>query len=139
MSLEDLLERLVEECPSTRFRLSSVEPQEITPRLIDLAAGHRRVCRHFHIPLQSGDDNILKRMGRPYDTLFIRDLLGRILTSASETCIGLDVMVGFPGEDEESFGKTLALIEQSRSRVSARLPIFSQAGNPRGFFQTESA
>ncbi len=135
MSLEDLLERLVEECPSTRFRLSSVEPQEITPRLIDLAAGHRRVCRHFHIPLQSGDDNILKRMGRPYDTLFIRDLLGRILTSASETCIGLDVMVGFPGEDEESFGKTLTLIEQSGAAYLHVFPFSPRPGTPAASFR----
>lgn len=135
MALEDLLERLVEECPSTRFRLSSVEPQEITPRLIDLAAGHPRVCRHFHIPLQSGDDNILKRMGRPYDTLFIRDLLSRILTRTPETCIGLDVMVGFPGEDEESFGKTLTLIEQSGAAYLHVFPFSPRPGTPAASFR----
>ena len=139
MGLEDLLERLVEECPTTRFRLSSVEPQEITPRLIELAAGHPRVCRHFHIPLQSGDDNILSRMGRPYDTAFIRDLMDRILTRAPETCIGLDIMVGFPGEDEESFRKTLTLIEDSGAAYLHVFPFSPRPGTPAASFRPQSA
>src|SRR5271157_242612 len=135
MGLEDLLERLVEECPATRFRLSSVEPQEITPRLIELAAGHPRVCPHFHIPLQSGDDKILGRMGRPYDTAFIRDLMDRIFTSAPETCIGLDIMVGFPGEDEESFRKTLTLIEDSGVAYLHVFPFSPRPGTPAASFR----
>ncbi len=135
MGLEDLLERLVEECPSTRFRLSSIEPQEITPRLIDLAASHPGVCRHFHIPLQSGDDTVLRRMGRPYDTRFIRDLLGRILTSSPETCIGLDVMVGFPGEDEESFRKTRTLIEHTGAAYLHVFPFSPRPGTPAASFR----
>jgi threonylcarbamoyladenosine tRNA methylthiotransferase MtaB len=135
MGLEDLLERLVEECPATRFRLSSVEPQEITPRLIELAADHPRVCRHFHIPLQSGDDNILSRMGRPYDTGFIRDLMDSIFTRAPETCIGMDVMVGFPGEDEESFRKTLPLIEDSGAAYLHVFPFSPRPGTPAAAFR----
>lgn len=135
MVLEDLLGRLLEECHSARFRLSSVEPQEITTRLIELAAGHPRVCRHFHIPLQSGDDEILSRMGRPYNIAFIRDLLGRIFASAPETCIGLDVMVGFPGEDEESFAKTLSLIEDSGAAYLHVFPFSPRPGTPAASFR----
>lgn len=134
MGLEGLLERLVEECRATRFRLSSVEPQEITPRLIEIAAGSPRVCRHFHIPLQSGDDNILSRMGRPYDTAFIRNLMGRIFTRSPEMCIGLDIMVGFPGEDEESFGKTLTLIEDSGAAYLHVFPFSPRPGTPAASF-----
>jgi threonylcarbamoyladenosine tRNA methylthiotransferase MtaB len=112
LGLEDLLGRLLEACPVTRFRLSSVEPQEISPRLIALMASHPRMCRHLHIPLQSGDDEILGRMGRPYDTGMILDLVERVAGHSPETCIGMDVMVGFPGEDEQSFRRTLALIEE---------------------------
>jgi threonylcarbamoyladenosine tRNA methylthiotransferase MtaB len=135
MVLEDLVGRLLEECRQIRFRLSSVEPQEITPRLIELAAGHPRVCRHFHIPLQSGDDNILSRMGRPYNTAFIRDLLGRILTHAPETCIGLDIMVGFPGEGEESFRKTVSLIEGSGAAYLHVFPFSPRPGTPAASFR----
>jgi threonylcarbamoyladenosine tRNA methylthiotransferase MtaB len=135
MGLEDLLERLLEECPTTRFRLSSVEPQEITPRLIEPASGHPRVCRHFHIPLQSGDDNILSRMGRPYDTAFIRDLMDRILSRAPEACIGLDIMVGFPGEDEESFRKTLNLIEDLGAAYLHVFPFSPRPGTPAASFR----
>jgi threonylcarbamoyladenosine tRNA methylthiotransferase MtaB len=136
MVLEDLLERLLHECSATRFRLSSVEPQEITPRLIELAAGHPRVCRHFHIPLQSGDDNILGRMGRPYNTAFIRDLLGRIFSRDPETCIGLDIMVGFPGEDEESFRRTFTLIEDSGAAYLHVFPFSQRPGTPAASFRT---
>lgn len=110
VTLGELLEQLLEECPLTRFRLSSLEPQEITPLLIELASQNPRVCRHFHIPLQSGDDKILQRMGRPYDTALIRGLLDKILSGSPETCVGMDVMVGFPGEDEASYRRTVNLI-----------------------------
>ncbi|MGB6068337.1 MAG: tRNA (N(6)-L-threonylcarbamoyladenosine(37)-C(2))-methylthiotransferase MtaB [Desulfomonilaceae bacterium] len=135
MSLEDLLERLLEECPSTRFRLSSVEPQEITPRLIELVASHRRVCPHFHIPLQSGDDNILRRMRRPYDTAFIRQLIDRIFARVPQICIGLDIMVGFPGEDERSFRKTVTLIEGSGAAYLHVFPFSPRPGTPAASFE----
>ncbi len=111
--LEDLLERLLAGCPSTRFRLSSVEPQEVTPRLIALTAEHPMVCRHFHIPVQSGDDGILKRMARPYRSSSLRDLQKQIVAHIPDACVGLDIMVGFPGEDEASFQRTEAFIRES--------------------------
>jgi threonylcarbamoyladenosine tRNA methylthiotransferase MtaB len=136
IGLDDLLERLLAECPSTRFRLSSVEPQEITHRLIELAARHPGVCRHFHIPLQSGDDNILSRMGRPYNSAFIRDLMDRILSSTPETCIGLDVMVGFPGEDEEAFSNTLTLVRDSGAAYLHVFPFSPRPGTPAASFKS---
>ncbi len=135
MRLEDLLQRLLEECPGVRFRLSSVEPPEITPRLIELAATHPRVCRHFHIPLQSGDDDILRRMGRPYRVNFIRRLWKRISEAIPDMCVGLDIMVGFPGESEQSFLNTLSLVQGSGAAYLHVFPFSPRTGTPAaGFF-----
>jgi threonylcarbamoyladenosine tRNA methylthiotransferase MtaB len=112
MRLEKLLRLLVNEVPLVRFRLSSIEPQELTSGIIDLAAKNSAMCRHFHIPLQSGDDTILAVMGRPYRTRFIRNLTARIYSAIPDACIGFDVMVGFPGENRDSFARTLDLIHE---------------------------
>ncbi len=128
LTLDNLLERLLDACPGVRFRLSSVEPQEISPRLIELVGGHPRVCRHFHIPLQSGDDSILKRMGRPYDACMIERLVTAIRGSSSETCVGMDVMVGFPGETDESFLRTRYLIERLRPAYLHVFPFSPRPG-----------
>ena len=111
LCLEDLLDRLLDGFPGPRLRLSSVEPNEITPRLIAMVSRDHRLCRHFHIPVQSGDDEILNRMGRPYNTSVIRCLMGQIQDQVSDACVGLDIMVGFPGEDDSSFINTKSLIE----------------------------
>lgn len=134
LSLEDLLEQLLHESGSARYRLSSVEPQEISRRLIDLAANNSRVCRHFHIPMQSGDDAVLERMGRPYDSAFVRDLIQRILSHIPEACIGLDVMVGFPGETEKSFENTRMLIERSGAAYLHVFPFSPRPGTPASDF-----
>ncbi len=93
-----------------RLRLSSIEPMEITDQLIALFEHSGVLCRHLHIPLQSGDDGILKHMGRPYDPEFFAHLLEKIWQAAPDMAVGLDVMVGFPGEDEQSFERTLHFI-----------------------------
>jgi threonylcarbamoyladenosine tRNA methylthiotransferase MtaB len=93
-----------------RLRLSSIEPMEITDPLIALFQHSEIFCRHLHIPLQSGDDGILNRMGRPYDAGFFVHLLERIWRAVPDLAVGLDVMVGFPGEDEQAFRQTMQLI-----------------------------
>lgn len=93
-----------------RLRFSSIEPMEITAPLIDLFARYGMLCRHLHVPLQSGDNGILKRMGRPYDSAFFVELVAGICQAVPDMAIGLDVMVGFPGEDKRAFGRTLQLI-----------------------------
>lgn len=110
--LENLLHALVSDCPTVRFRLSSIEPQELTPAIVQLAAENPGICRHFHIPLQSGDDKILSAMGRPYRTASMRNLVRNIYSAIPDACIGLDVMVGFPGEDEDSFSSTVDFIRE---------------------------
>ncbi len=129
-SLEELIERLLSACEHARFRFSSVEPQEITDALVRLAAENPRVCRHFHIPLQSGDDAILQRMGRPYRASLVVDLADRIRERSEATCIGLDVMVGFPGEDERSFAATHSLIERIEPAYLHVFPFSPRPGTP---------
>jgi threonylcarbamoyladenosine tRNA methylthiotransferase MtaB len=110
-SLIDLLRWIEEEDTSTRIRLSSLEPQETTPDLIELAASSTKLCPHFHLPLQSGADGILQLMNRPYTNAFFRDLVHMISDLIPHAAIGCDVMAGFPAEDDEAFDMTYELLQ----------------------------
>lgn len=112
LSLLDLLQALEEEPLEFRLRLSSIEPGEFTPQLIDFLASSRRICPHLHIPMQSGDDRTLQRMNRNYSHAFFEDLVNRLIRSIRGLAIGLDVIGGFPGEDEQAFKNTMNLIER---------------------------
>jgi threonylcarbamoyladenosine tRNA methylthiotransferase MtaB len=94
-----------------RLRLSSIEPRELNDKIIDLAVGWDGFCPHFHIPLQSGDNDILKKMNRPYNREFFRDLVYKINSKLPHAAIGVDCLIGFPGETQEAFLKTYELIE----------------------------
>lgn len=108
--LTDVVKTIVADRAVLRLRLSSIEPLEITDSLIALLQHSDILCRHLHIPLQSGDDVILKEMGRPYDTGYFRQLLEKIQKAVPDLAIGLDVMAGFPGEDEQAFNRTMQFI-----------------------------
>lgn len=110
-SLFELLVQL-ERCGPSRIRISSIEPTELTDEIIDLVAESRIICPHFHIPLQSGSREILKRMNRHYTPVEYRTLVNRIHAAIPQAAIGLDVMVGFPGEREEEFKETYDLISE---------------------------
>ncbi|MGO9120615.1 MAG: tRNA (N(6)-L-threonylcarbamoyladenosine(37)-C(2))-methylthiotransferase MtaB [Desulfomonilaceae bacterium] len=135
LCLEDLLERLLDQCPNSRFRLSSVEPNEISFRLIELASGNPRLCRHFHIPFQSGDDEVLNRMRRPYNTSMIRNLMERIQSRVPDVCVGFDIMVGFPGEDESAFINTKNLIKDLRPAYLHVFPFSPRPGTAAAVFE----
>lgn len=110
-TLPDLLRRIEHEARVVRVRLSSIEPHELTPGMLDLVADGTRFCAHVHIPLQSGDDGILERMRRPYDRRFFESLVHAIHRRMPHAAIGVDVLVGFPGESPAAFENTRALIE----------------------------
>ena len=95
-----------------RIRLSSIEPLEITDDIIDLVAVSPMFCHHFHIPLQSGDNDILKRMNRPYTRDVFHHVVSRIHDRIPDAAIGADVLVGFPGESEAAYENTLALLRE---------------------------
>jgi len=110
-SLERLLRRLEEKETPQRIRLSSIEPLDFSEDLISFLAGSAKVCPHLHIPIQSGDDEILKRMNRNYGHSFLSGLIQELHQRIPNVSIGADVIVGFPGETEEKFQGTYDLIE----------------------------
>jgi threonylcarbamoyladenosine tRNA methylthiotransferase MtaB len=109
--LVDLLHRIVEIPGLGRIRLSSIEPMHFDREIVRLAAAHQVIAQHFHIPLQSGSDRILRRMRRPYTTARFRELLQYIKSSLPDVGLGSDVLVGFPGETDQDFEETCALVE----------------------------
>jgi threonylcarbamoyladenosine tRNA methylthiotransferase MtaB len=97
-----------------RFRLSSIEPLEVDEPLIEVVErGGERIARHFHLPLQSGADSVLARMGRPYRAADYLQIAERLSQRLPDVALGADVIVGFPGETAEEFEQTLALVEAS--------------------------
>ena len=95
-----------------RIRLSSIDPDEVTDELATFIKENDFICRHLHIPLQSGSDAILKLMKRPYSTKEYKDLIDSIKTKVENISIGTDVIVGFPGEDERLFNETLNFLKE---------------------------
>jgi len=95
-----------------RFRLSSIEPASITPELIDLMAGEPRFARHFHIPFQSGSNEVLARMRRCYRAETFYSLVETIAERIPDCGIGCDVICGFPGESDKDFQQTFDSLEQ---------------------------
>ena len=93
-----------------RFRISSIEPNLLNNDIIAFCNASKKFVPHFHIPLQSGSNKILKGMRRRYDQTIYRKKINKILSYNSEACIGVDVMVGFPGESDEDFLETYNFI-----------------------------
>ncbi|MEN8136312.1 MAG: tRNA (N(6)-L-threonylcarbamoyladenosine(37)-C(2))-methylthiotransferase MtaB [Thermodesulfobacteriota bacterium] len=107
--LVTLLRRLLKECP-LRYRVSSLDPGEITDELLELMAAEENLMPHLHIPLQSGDDQILEKMHRRYRGEDFAKLIGRIKKILPAAAIGVDVLAGFPGEDDRAFQNTYDLL-----------------------------
>jgi len=105
--LASLLEALLSATSLCRFRLGSVEPQEITPRLVGMLASGDRVCPHLHVPMQSGSDPVLRRMRRPYTRAEYREKLLATASAVPNVRLGADVIAGFPGETDRDFEETL--------------------------------
>lgn len=95
-----------------RIRLSSLEPMTISPVLLDQLTSSSKVARHLHLPLQSGSDAVLDRMGRPYRVAVVRELVRTVAERWPRFGLGVDLVAGFPGEREEDHRETLALIEE---------------------------
>jgi len=94
-----------------RIRISSIDPLYLDREFIDLMAESRKIARSLHIPLQSGSDSILERMGRRYSAEYIKGIVGNIKERMTDAGIGMDVIVGFPGETEKDFEDTYGLLE----------------------------
>lgn len=122
--LEDLIETLLRSTEMPRFRLSSLEPPELTPRLVELYQNQRhqnqRLCPHFHMSIQSAQTRVLKDMKRQYDAVAVERALMTIAEKIPGSFVGMDVIAGFPGETDEEFDETydrLASLPWSRIHV----------------------
>jgi threonylcarbamoyladenosine tRNA methylthiotransferase MtaB len=124
----ELLDQIETAGTPPRIRLSSLEPQEVTPQLVAFISSSRKICAHLHLPLQSGADEILRRMNRPYTGAFFRDLVLNIAEQIPHAAIGVDVMVGFPGEDEGAFGQTYDLLQELPLSYLHCFPFSSRPG-----------
>ncbi len=109
-SLLDLIKALELVPGVARIRISSIEPTTVPDALLDYMAGSEKLCRHLHVPLQSGDDGILRAMNRRYGTGAYVALIEKAVRLVPDLGLGTDVMVGFPGEGEREFANTSSLL-----------------------------
>ncbi len=112
VSLIDLLEQLESIDGLERIRISSIEPNLLTRELLDFWISSKKICNHFHIPLQSGSDEILKKMRRRYTVADYRRLINLIREKSPDAGIGVDVIVGFPGETEALFRQSYDFLHE---------------------------
>ena len=132
--LKGLLRLIGKENFPLRIRLSSIEPNEIDQELIDMIASEDWLCRHFHIPLQSGDNGILEKMNRPYMAEEFANLIDRIHKTLPLAAVGVDTMAGFPGEDDLSFENTFKLIKDLPISYLHVFPYSPRKGTPASGF-----
>lgn len=130
LSLAHLLTRLLDVDGLRRIRVNSLEPQWVDDDLIRVLASSPRFCRHVHLPLQSGDESVLKRMGRGYSPADYVRVAEHLRDAIPSVAIGADVMVGFPGEDEAAFSNTVRLLETVRPAYLHVFPFSERPGVP---------
>ncbi len=111
ITLEALLQMIEERTPMARLRLSSLDPEELSDRIIATIARSSKFCPHFHLPLQAGEDQTLLRMRRRYSVAGFRQRVERILTLMPDAAIGSDLIAGFPGESSQDFESYFRFVE----------------------------
>ena len=129
-ALKDLLLLIGRKKLPIRIRLSSLEPKEIGPEIIEMVASESWLCRHFHIPLQSGDNGILKTMNRHYTAKEFRSLIEKIHGKVPLAAIGVDIMAGFPGEEEKAYSTTYDLVQELPLSYFHVFPFSPRKGTP---------
>lgn len=137
IDLDDLLELIAKRSPVRRIRLSSIDPEEITDRTIELLSGSEVFCDHLHLPLQSGDDSILRRMRRRYTAADFLTLTEKLAKRIPGICIGTDAIVGFPGESDDDYGRTHALLEAAPVHYFHVFPYSTRSGTKAALFRDQ--
>ena len=110
--------------------MSSIEPKEFAPELIETIRRSGKVCPHFHVPLQSGDEEILKRMNRNYSPAEFLEVIYSLRQATENPSFTTDIMVGFPGETEEAFQNTVALCRKVNFSRTHVFPFSPRKGTP---------
>jgi len=137
-TLTELLERLLavtepaaDEIHPVRFRVSSIEPMDVSDSFVRLMArSGGRICRHLHLPLQSGDSKVLREMARPYDAEDFKALVDFIRAEIPEISLSTDIIVGFPGESEQEFAQTLEVARYCEFSKIHVFPYSLREGTP---------
>lgn len=137
VSLMDLLARIEREPKLPLVRLSSIDPEEVTDGMIELLSSSERFCPHVHLPLQSGDDGVLKKMRRRYTASHFAALTEKLAKKIPGLCIGTDVIVGFPGEDEAAFQNTVQLLKDTPVSYVHTFPYSPRQGTKAALFDNQ--
>lgn len=133
--LADVIRALEKIDGLARIRLSSIEAGDVSAKLIKRLAGSKKLCRHLHIPIQSGDNHILKLMNRKYTRNKYLNLISRLKRDIPQISITTDCLVGFPGETEENFNNTLDLLKQIQPLKAHIFPYSSRPGTQAAGFK----
>jgi threonylcarbamoyladenosine tRNA methylthiotransferase MtaB len=123
-----LVDAIAEQGLVPRLRLSSIDPHEVSERLVRLLAAGRALCPHLHVPLQAADDAVLRRMRRRYDSALAAERLAMVRELLPSAAIGTDLIAGFPGEDEAAFERTLAFLDASPLTYAHVFPYSVRSG-----------
>ncbi len=126
--LSDIRDRFGDKDIWIKFLTS--HPRDVTNKLIDVLAGHPAFSRHFHLPIQAGDDEILKRMGRGYTSGYYVEMIGMIREKIPDMRLSTDIIVGFPGEDEKAFENTLDILKTIRFDSAFTFLYSTRTGTP---------
>lgn len=131
LRLDGLLSLLLDEGPDCRIRLSSIEPDNLDDAILRVvASSDGRICRHFHLPLQSGSSKVLREMGRRYSAEDFVDLVAKVRALMPSASISTDVIAGFPGETEDDFMRTFEVCEACGFSKMHVFPYSEREGTP---------
>jgi len=128
--IASVLELIEQKNYPCRFRISSLDPDEVTDNLIDILKDSKRICNHLHLALQSGDDAVLRRMRRPYTGTLFAEKVERLSASIPEVSIGVDIIAGFPGEGDKEFENTFLLLSGLPVSYLHIFPFSKRRGTP---------
>ena len=136
VDITSLVRSLLDETDLPRIRISSLQPQDISDELLNLWSD-RRLCPHFHVPLQSGSDAVLERMRRRYSASDFLDTVGRIRRSVPDVAVTADVIVGFPGETDSDFRQTVDVSAESDLASVHVFPYSIRPGTSAAYFEAQ--
>jgi threonylcarbamoyladenosine tRNA methylthiotransferase MtaB len=130
VTFTDILKLIERKDWPCRFRVSSLDPDEVTDEMIEVLKSTKSICDHMHLPLQSGSAGVLRRMGRRYTPEAFRDVVERLYKEIPGISIGTDIIAGFPGETDFEFDETCDLIKELPISYLHVFPYSARSGTP---------
>lgn len=137
INLADAVRAILEIQELKRLRLGSLESIELSPGLFDILCKDERFCPHLHLPLQAGQDDVLKAMNRHYDTAQFKEVIDKVMDTVPNVAISTDIIVGFPGETDEMFEQSLAFAKSMDFAKIHVFPYSKRQGTPAATFSNQ--